>query len=134
MAKEYRIFVSHSWGYHEDLLALRKLLNDRGYFNVEFVEAGKDTPINSVNATYIKSTLKGKVLQSNVILALAGVYASHSDWMIWELDTAISCSIPIIGVIPRGQERISSEVYSRSKIDVKWNTESIVDAIRTYAL
>jgi indolepyruvate ferredoxin oxidoreductase beta subunit len=29
---------------------------------------------------------------------------------------------------------ISTEVYSRSKIDVRWNTESIVQAIRTYAI
>jgi hypothetical protein len=53
--------------------------------------------------------------------------------MRWEMDTALDNSIPIIGVIPRGQERISQEVYKRSKVDVRWNTESIVDAIRTYA-
>jgi len=48
------------------------------------------------------------------------------------LDTAVSNSIPIVGVIPRGQERISQEVYSRSKEDVRWNTESIVEAIRKH--
>jgi hypothetical protein len=52
--------------------------------------------------------------------------------MIWELETAKANNIPIVGVIPRGQERISTEVYSRSIVDVKWNTESIVDAIRTH--
>ena len=66
------------------------------------------------------------------MLALSAIYASHSDWMIWELETAKANNIPIVGVIPRGQERISTEVSSRSIVDVKWNTESIVDAIRTY--
>jgi hypothetical protein len=132
MAKDYKIFISHSWAHTDDLKALQNLLNLRGYFNVEFTEASKDVPINSENATYIKSRLKSKIINSDVVLALAGIYASHSDWMIWEMDTAIKNDIPIIGVIPRGQERISQEVYNRSKIDVRWNTESIVDAIRNY--
>jgi hypothetical protein len=132
MAKDYKIFISHSWSYTEDLEALQKLLNARGYFNVTFLEATKNTPVDSENAAYVKTVLKARILQSNIILALAGVYATHSDWMIWELETAKANNIPIVGVIPRGQERISTEVYSRSIVDVKWNTESIVDAIRTH--
>lgn len=132
MAKDYKIFISHSWSYTEDLEALQKLLNTRGYFNVTFLEATKKTPIDSENAAYVKTVLKARILQSDIVLALAGVYATHSDWMIWELETAKANNIPIVGVIPRGQERISTEVYSRSIVDVKWNTESIVDAIRTY--
>ncbi len=133
MAKDYKIFISHSWSYTADLETLQNLLNSRGYFNVEFLEASKKTPINSEHAPYVKSVLKNKILQSDIVLALAGVYASHSEWMIWEMETAKANNIPIVGVIPRGQERISSEVYSRSKVDVNWNTESIVEAIRTYA-
>lgn len=133
MAKDYKIFICHSWAHSDDLEALQNLLKKRGYFNVEFMEATKDIPINSEEASYIKSVLKQKIINSNVVLGLAGIYASYSDWMVWELETAKKSSIPIIGVIPRGQERISSEVYNRSIINVKWNTESIVDAIREHA-
>lgn len=132
MAKDYKIFISHSWSYTEDLEALQKLLNSRGYFNVEFLEATKKTPIDSESATYVKAVLKARILKSDIVLALAGVYATHSDWMIWELETAKANNIPIVGVIPRGQERISTEVNSRSIVDVNWNTESIIDAIRTH--
>ena len=133
MAKTYHIFISHSWQNSDALEGLRKLLNDRGYFNVEFEEVSKDEPINSTNAYYIKRRLAEKSGNSNVVIGLAGMYASHSDWMEWELDKAIELDIPIIGVIPRGQERISTTVSSRSIVNVRWNTESIVDAIRTYA-
>ncbi len=133
MAKTYHIFISHSWQNSDALEGLRKLLNDRGYFNVEFEEVSKDEPINSTNAYYIKRRLAEKIGNSNVVIGLAGMYASHSDWMEWELDKAIELDIPIIGVIPRGQERISTTVSSRSIVNVRWNTESIVDAIRTYA-
>lgn len=133
MAKNYNIFISHSWAHSSDLQDLQKLLNSRGYFNVEFTEASKDVPINSSNAAYIKLRLKTKIQSSDIVLALAGIYASHSDWMPWELDTAKDLGIPIIGIIPHGQERISQEVFSRSVVDVRWNTESIVEAIRNHS-
>ncbi|MDH4462060.1 MAG: TIR domain-containing protein [Flectobacillus sp.] len=133
MARDYKIFVSHSWSHSDDLEALRGILNERGYFNVEFTEASKEVPINSENASYIKMVLKNRITNSDIVLAIAGVYASHSDWMVWELATAKNNEIPIVGVIPRGQERISQEVYQSSIVNVRWNTESIVDAIRIYA-
>lgn len=133
MAKEYHIFISHSWAYPDDLKNLRNLLNERGYFNVEFEEASSNEPINSENATYIKRRLKQKISNSNIVLGIAGMYASYSEWMAWELQTANDLNIPIVGVIPRSQERISKTVTQYSKEDVKWNTESIVDAIRTWA-
>lgn len=134
MAKSFKIFISHSWAHSNDLESLQRLLNERGYFNVEFLEASKKVPINSESAPYIKGVLKERILDSNIVLALAGIYASHSEWMVWEMDTAKDNGIPIIGVVPRGQERISSEVLTRSIVDVKWNTESIIAAIRQHAI
>jgi len=133
MANTHTIFISHSWDNDKHHKDLKKLLNDRGYFNVEFEEATKETPINSVNATYIKQALKKRIENSNIILGLAGIYASHSEWMQWELDKALELGVPIVGVAPWGQERLSTVVTSRSVADVRWNTESIVQAIRDYA-
>jgi hypothetical protein len=133
MAKEYHIFISHSWAYPDDLKNLRKLLNERGYFNVEFEEASADEPINSANAVYIKNRLKQKISNSNIVLGIAGMYASYSDWMTWELDKAIELDVPIVGVAPWGQERVSKTVSDRAKEVVRWNTESIVAAIRKWA-
>ena len=77
--------------------------------------------------------MKEKIKNSDILLALAGIYASHSDWMKWEIETARTLGIPIVGIIPRGQERISQVVFANSIVDVHWNTESIVQAIRNYA-
>jgi hypothetical protein len=133
MAKSYSVFISHSWSHIDDLKNLKNLLEQRGYFKVEIEEATPEEPINSKNATYIKQRLKQKIEHSDIILGIAGVYASYSDWMAWELDKAIELDVPIVGVIPRGQERISITVSSRSKENVRWNTESIVEAIRKWA-
>lgn len=133
MAKIYKVFISHSWDNSEDLYKLRDLLNKRGYFNVEFEEVDKDEPINSKNAAYIRRRLKEKIGNSDIVLGLAGMYASRSDWMEWELEKAVEMGVPIVGVIPWGQQRVSTVVSKRSVIDVRWNTESIVAAIRLLA-
>jgi hypothetical protein len=66
-------------------------------------------------------------------LAISGIYASHSEWIEWEILTSHCNNIPIIGVAPWGQERISKTVTDYSVADVRWNTESIVQAIRSHA-
>ena len=130
MAKTYKIFISHSWDHLDDLKRLRNLLEQRGYFRVEFTEVSPDNPINSDNNKYIRIILSQKIESSDVVLGIAGVYASYSDWMEWELDKAIAKNIPIIGVVPWGNERISKIVSDRANEVVRWNTESIVAAIR----
>lgn len=132
MAKTYNVFISHSWDHVDDLKNLKNLLENRGYFNVEFMEKTPDNPIDSENSSYIKTVLRNCIQKSDVVLALAGVYASYSGWMAWELDEAISKNKPIIGVIPRGQERVSKVVQDKADELVRWNTESIVDAIRRH--
>lgn len=133
MANIYNVFISHSWTYIDDLKNLRSLLEKRGYFSVDFQEASPDEPINSTNANYIKANLKKRILESNIVLGIAGIYASYSDWIAWELKVAYDNNIPIVGVVPRGKERISQTVDKYSIENVKWNTESIVAAIRSHS-
>ena len=133
MSKEYKIFISHSWQYSNALEALRNLINARSHFSAAYEESTKDKPINSEDESYVKTRLTQKIGNSSIVLALAGVYTSHSSWMEWELDKAIELGIPIVGVIPSGQERISTIVSSRSITDVRWNTESIIAAIRAHS-
>lgn len=133
MAKTYKIFVSHCWNYDNDLQNLKNLLNSRGYFSAEYKQAERSNPINSSNAPVIKANITKKLEDSDIVLGIAGMYASYSEWMPWELDKAIELGLNVIGVIPRGQERISQVVSSRSIVDVHWNTESLVKAIREYS-
>ncbi|EMB0665135.1 TIR domain-containing protein [Klebsiella pneumoniae] len=133
MAREHKVFISHAWAHHDELESLRRLIDARPYFNAEYSEVSRNEPINSTNAPYIKSVLKRKILDSNILIGLAGIYASHSSWMEWELDTALANGIPVIGVVPRGAQRISTMVSTRAVEVVRWNTESIIDAIRRHA-
>lgn len=133
MAKAYKIFISHCWDYDDVLQNLKNLLDSRGYFPAAYTQVEKSHPINSYYAPAIKAQITRRLEDSDIVLAIAGLYASHSDWMIWEMDKAKELGLNVVGVIPWGQERISQEVYQRSVKDVRWNTESIVAAIRQHA-
>ena len=133
MAKTYTIFISHSWDHDDVLQNLKALIDGRGYFPAEYTQVERTCPINSDLAWVVKANITKRLEESDVVLAIAGIFASHSDWMQWEMDKAKELGLNVIGVVPRGQERISQEVYSRSVIDVRWNADSIVDAIRRYS-
>lgn len=133
MAFNYRVFISHSWSYHDALINLRNLLNKRPCFNVEFQEASADVPINSESAPYVKRILRKRIEQSNVVLVIAGLYATRSEWMQFELEAATDFGIPIVCVVPFGQKKVSVVAKAYSSDIVRWNTESIVEAIRKNA-
>lgn len=133
MAKEYKLFISHSWDHDDVLQDLKNLIDSRGYFPATYTQIEKDYPIDSENAGVIKANITKRLQESDVVLAIAGVYASYSEWMQWEMDKAKELGLRVIGVIPRGQEHISHEVFNRSAVDVRWNADSIVDAIRNYS-
>lgn len=62
------------------------------------------------------------------------MYVSYSEWIDYEIDTAIKLEKPIIGVKPRGQERIPAKVSNSADVMVGWNSSSVVEAVRNYAL
>ena len=130
MAKEYKLFISHSWDHDDVLQDLKNLIDSRGYFPATYTQIEKNSPIDSDKAWVIKANITKRLQESDVVLAIAGVYASYSEWMQWEMDKAKELGLRVIGVIPRGQEHISHEVFNRSAVDVRWNADSIVDAIR----
>lgn len=129
----YNIFISHSWDQLDDLNGLRRLLNNRGYFNVSFEEFTPENPINSSNVEYMKRRIRERISNSHVVIGMAGVYASHSEWMQWELESARAMGKPILGVVPWGQLNVSQVVRNNATELVRWNTESIVEAIRRLA-
>lgn len=126
----YNIFISHSWDHLDDLNGLRSLLNNRGYFNVSFEEYTPENPINSSNVEYMRRRIRERISNSDVVIGMAGVYASHSEWMRWELETARALGKPVLGVVPWGQINVSQVVKDNAKEVVRWNTESIVEAVR----
>ena len=82
----------------------------------------------------LKEKLCNRISMCSCVIILSGMYVSYSEWIDYEIDTAIELGKPIIGVKPRGQERIPSKVSNNAVVMVGWNSNSVVQAVRDYVL
>ena len=132
--KTYNLFISHSWAYSNQFDNLVSHLNDRAYFNWKDYSVPINDPIhNANNAKELYDAIKKQVAPSSVVLILAGVYSSYSNWIDKEIKIAKNefyVRKPIIAIEPFGSLRTSVKVKNSADRIVKMNTESIISAIR----
>ncbi len=134
--RTYHLFISHSWSYSDSYYNITGLLDriPRSRFRYSDYSVPKDDPLHT-NGTdrQLYNAIKEQISHSSVVLILAGVYATHSKWIDKEIYIAqneFTYTKPIIAVEPRGSERTSVKVKDAADEIVKWNTKSIISAIR----
>ena len=135
--KTYKLFISHSWDHSDAYTRLVNLLDARPYFRYSNYSVPKDDPLHTRGTDEeLYAAIKRQVSPCNVILILAGIYASYSKWIDKEIQIAqneFSSAKPIIAIEPWGSERTSVKVRNAANKIVGWNTESVVSAIRELA-
>ena len=137
MAKTYNLFISHVWTYGDAYEKLIKLLDNKTYFDYKNFSVPKDDPVHTTGTDKeLYEAIKNKITLTNVVLIMAGKYATYSKWIKKEIKIAkdeFEESKSIIAVTPWGAEQISSVVKENADKIVRWNSDSIVDAIRELA-
>ena len=133
--KIYNLFISHSWTYSNAYNNLTSMLDEAKYFDYKNYSVPKDDPIhNASNSKELYEAIKNQVKYAHVVIILAGVYSSYSKWIDKEIEIAQNMGKPILAVEPWGSEKTSSKVKNAADRIVKWNTDSIVNAIREISL
>jgi hypothetical protein len=132
--RNYHILISHSWDYNSDYQTIKGWLDDANNFDWTDYSVPITNPLNVDGKKELKEKLHNRISLCSCVIILSGMYVSYSEWIDYEIDTAIELGKPIIGVKPRGQERIPSKVSSNADIMVGWNSSSVVQAVRDYAL
>lgn len=129
----YNLFISHSWAYSDAYKRLVALLDTKPYFSYRNYSVPKDDPIHHAEYDYqLKLAIKEQMQPASCVLILAGVYANYSKWINIEIELAQQMGKTIIAIEPWGAEKTSAKVKNTADKIVKWNTDSIVDAIRGY--
>ena len=135
--RTFNLFISHSWSYSDTYDGLVNLLQQRSYFSFRNYSVPQDDPIHdSGTDTQLREAIRRQMAPCSVVLILAGVYATYSKWIEEEIDLAkhdFDAAKPIIAVEPWGSQRTSTRVKDAADTIVRWNTESIVRAIRELA-
>lgn len=132
----YNIFISHAWKYTEHYNKVVQWLDEaknEGTLNWKNYSVPEHDPLIDPNSSAGKNTLKNElkdqIKPASVVLVLAGMYVSYSDWIDFEIDTAVNSNKYIIGIEPWGQERIPSKVSNNANVMVGWNKNSVINAI-----
>lgn len=126
------LFISHSWSYSNVYDKLVALLDAAPNFQYKNYSVPKDDPIhNAPNVDALYMAIKNKMMFCNVVLIMAGKYATYSKWIKCEIRIAKEdFSKPIIGIRPWANEQVSLVVSNAADRLVRWNSNSIVSAIR----
>lgn len=130
--KTYDLFISHAWDRHDEYERLVAMLHSASNFSWRNYSVPKSDPLPG--GRNLASQLQGQIKPVNAALILAGMFVNHRDWILKEIELAQSYSKPIIGIYPWGQERAPVQVDAASVVMVRWNTDSIVTAIRKHAI
>jgi hypothetical protein len=130
----YNLFISHSWAYSTNYEELIDLLNSDSYFKYNNYSVPKDDPIHTRGTdNELYQAIKNKMQPASVVLILAGIYVNYSKWIDKEIKMAnneFAYPKKIIAVEPWGSVRTSTIVKNEAAAIVKWQTSSIIQAIR----
>lgn len=132
--RDYHILISYSWDYSSEYQKITEWLNDAKNFKWTNYSVPITKPLDVNGKKELKEKLYNRISNCSCIIILSGMYVSYSEWIDYEIDMAIKLEKPIIGVKPRGQERIPAKVSNSADVMVGWNSSSVVEAVRNYAL
>lgn len=136
--KTYDLFISHAWKYNDEYYRLIKLLDAANNFKYRNYSVPEHDPVVDPDSEAGKRTLTAaldrQIRPVNCVLVIAGMYATYKYWIQKEIELAQNYSKPIVGLIPRGQERTPKVVQDAAKEMVGWTTDSIVAAIRKHSI
>ncbi len=135
--RTHGLFISHSWSYSDSYEKLVALLRGRPYFAFKNYSVPRDDPIhNAATDAALRQAIRNQMASCGVVIILAGVYATYSNWIDKEIDLAESgfhSRKPIVAIEPWRSERTSRRVKDAADRIAKWNADSIVRAIRELA-
>ena len=136
--RNYDLFISHAWRYSDDYYNLERLLKTAPYFQFRNYSVPTHDPLvdpgTRIGQQRLEELLDRQIRPIQCLLVIAGMYAAHRFWIDKEIGFAQSYNKPIIGIAPWGQERLPQFVQFSAHAFVRWNTDSIVGAIRQWAL
>lgn len=133
----YNIFISHAWRYSEDYETVVSWI-DEAKANGELTWSNYSVPEHDplvdpdepTGKRKLKEELKGQIRPASLVIVISGMYVAYSDWIDFEINTAVDYEKYIIGLKPWGQQRIPTIVSDNADIMVGWNRKSLIDAIK----
>ena len=93
-----RIFISHRWSYDE-YDKIKNWLDTAPYYSFADCSISVDKKLEGLNNIKLKEAIAEHIRQCSVFIVPTAMYAAHSEWMQFEIDTAVAMNKPILAII-----------------------------------
>ena len=131
------IFISHAWKYNSDYEKIVQWLNEakaEGILEWKNYSVPSHSPLidpNSNSGKYIlENELNDQIKPASIVIVIGGMYAAYSNWIEYEIKTAVKYGKYIIAVEPWGQQRVPTIIQNNCNVSVGWNKSSVINAIK----
>lgn len=128
--KRRTIFISHAWNYDADYWTLVNWFDDEPNFSWANCSVPNHDGLPDKTSKGLSEGMTRQIAAAQIIIVVAGMYAAHRDWIDYEIIEAQRMRKTILGVIPWGQQRVPERVQSAAHQMVRWNSASVINAIR----
>ena len=128
--KTRMIFISHAWSYNQDYWTMVGWFNDEPNFSWKNCSVPSHDGLPDKTSKGLTDGIRRQIRPAQCVVILSGMYATHSDWIDFEIDEAVRMDKPILAAIPWAQERVPAKVRANATQEVRWNRASVVGAIR----
>lgn len=134
--RTYRLFISHSWAYGDAYEKLVQFFHAHPNFQWTNYSVPTNDPIHNASTdARLYEAIKAQIAPVHCVVMLAGVYSTYSKWINKEIQIAkVEYNKPIVAVEPWASEKTSKVVKDNADAIVKWQSASIVSAIRNLAI
>lgn len=122
------IFISFDYDNDRRYKNLLVAWDTNKVFDFRFYDGSVTAPVNSTNATYIRSQIKPKIQTASHLLCIVGRYSARSEWIRWEIETAVALRKKLIGV---KLDRSFTSPAALLNNNAKWAMSFTFDSIRT---
>jgi hypothetical protein len=108
----YKLFITHAWD-HQEYDSLVDLIKPDATFRWENLSVPKENPIAMLvglpkSIRTLVHELDNRIRRADCVLIITGMYVAHRQWIQSEIESALDFKKPIVGIAPRGQERIAA--------------------------
>ena len=131
MPRTYNLFISHAWQYNDDYYTVVNWLSQSS-LDYRNYSVPQHDPLDVRTNAGLENALTNQIKPASIVIIIAGMYDAYSKWIGYEIDEAKRMGKTIIGIRPRGQQRIPLKVQQAATEMVGWNSSSLINAIMRY--
>lgn len=122
------IFISYDYDNDKHYKNLLVAWDKNKLFNFKFYDQSVDVSVNSTDANYIKTVIKNRIKESTHLLCLIGSETYKSDWVEWEIKTAVELNKKIVGVKIDNNYTSPTNIYG---VGASWAKSFNLDSIKS---